>query len=217
MRNIYQVQMNEKVRQFVERIALLARREAVSIVQTPRGRGGTGAGSAPPFRGRGRPPGTGSPKRTSEYLEKLGERFLSFVKANPGLRIEQINKELGTQTKDLALPIRKLIARGHISIKGQKRSTTYFPGNRIEELIHPLDRGSARHEQRVSDRHARIPGRGDDTEELRLEAGSCSGQAQATTAAEDPPNPASVLPGERPHSGPVLFRSHQIAAAGGDQ
>ena len=58
----------------------------------------------------------------------LSEKFASYVKANPGLRIEQINKELGTTTKDLALPIRKLIADGYLKAKGKKRSTTYFPG-----------------------------------------------------------------------------------------
>jgi hypothetical protein len=42
-------------------------------------------------------------------------QFAAFVKAHPGLRIEQINKELGTTTKDMALPIRKLIAEGMIS------------------------------------------------------------------------------------------------------
>jgi predicted transcriptional regulator len=52
------------------------------------------------------------------------------VKNNPGLRIEQINKQLGTTTKDLALPIRKLISDGVVSAKGQKRSTTYFPGRK---------------------------------------------------------------------------------------
>jgi predicted transcriptional regulator len=59
-------------------------------------------------------------------LDKLQDKFFSFVKDNPGLRIEQINKQLGTSTKDLALPIRKLIAEGEIKAKGEKRSTTYF-------------------------------------------------------------------------------------------
>ena len=54
------------------------------------------------------------------------ERLLTFVSKHPGLRIEQINKQLGTTTKDLALPIRKLIADGAIKTKGEKRSTTYF-------------------------------------------------------------------------------------------
>ena len=47
---------------------------------------------------------------------------------HPGLRIEQINKELGTQTRDLALPLRKLISEGAVRTEGEKRSTQYFPG-----------------------------------------------------------------------------------------
>ncbi len=78
----------------------------------------------------GRPRGGRGAKRTSADLEALSERFAAFVKANPGMRIEQINKQLGTTTKDLALPIRKLISEGQISAKGQKRSTTYFAGKK---------------------------------------------------------------------------------------
>jgi hypothetical protein len=48
------------------------------------------------------------------------------------MRIEQINKQLGTTTKDLALPIRKLISEGAITTKGQKRSTTYFAGKKAK-------------------------------------------------------------------------------------
>ena len=65
-------------------------------------------------------------KRTPESLEKLAEQFVAFVGKHPGLRIEQINKQLGTTTKDLALPIRKLVADRRLKVKGQKRSTTYF-------------------------------------------------------------------------------------------
>lgn len=49
-----------------------------------------------------------------------------FVAKNPGLRIEQINKQLGTTTKELALPIRKLVASGAVKTKGKRRSTSYF-------------------------------------------------------------------------------------------
>jgi hypothetical protein len=80
----------------------------------------------------GRPRGGRGAKRTAADLEALSEKFAAFVKANPGLRIEQINKELGTMTKDLALPIRKLLANKEISAKGQKRSTTYFPGKKAK-------------------------------------------------------------------------------------
>ncbi|MBA3392751.1 MAG: hypothetical protein H0T89_08910 [Deltaproteobacteria bacterium] len=74
-------------------------------------------------RGRGR-----GAKRTAAELDQLADGFVEFVKANPGLRIEQINKQLGTSTKDLALPIRKLLADGVIKAKGKKRSTAYFAG-----------------------------------------------------------------------------------------
>lgn len=65
-------------------------------------------------------------KRTSDDLDQISEKFVAFVAKNPGLRIEQINKQLGTTTKELALPIRKMLAEKKIKAKGKKRSTTYF-------------------------------------------------------------------------------------------
>jgi len=47
----------------------------------------------------GRPRGGGGAKRTQEDLEALSSQLAAFVKAKPSLRIEQINKELGTSTK----------------------------------------------------------------------------------------------------------------------
>ena len=69
-------------------------------------------------------------KREPHDLEALAAKFVGFVAKHPDLRIEQINKQLGTTTKDLQLPIRKLIAEGQIKAKGAKRSTTYVVGKR---------------------------------------------------------------------------------------
>jgi predicted transcriptional regulator len=55
-------------------------------------------------------------------------KVLGFIKSHPGLRIEEINRELGTTTKDLALPMRKLIAGKAIKTEGQRRATKYFAG-----------------------------------------------------------------------------------------
>jgi hypothetical protein len=137
----FQNEMNHAVQGFVTQITELARRAAIDTLESafgargPRISNGNGAVvAAPAAAGRiGRPRGGRGAKRTAADLEVLSERFASFVKANPGMRIEQINKELGTTTKDLALPIRKLIAERMISAKGQKRSTTYFAGKKASK------------------------------------------------------------------------------------
>ena len=144
----FQNDMNHAVQGFVAQITELARRAALDTLEsafgggTASGRGGNRDGGSPAavapatvVVGRaGRPRGGRGAKRTAEDLEALSEKFASFVKANPGLRIEQINKELGTTTKDLALPIRKLIAEKVISSKGNKRSTMYFPGKKAGKI-----------------------------------------------------------------------------------
>ena len=123
-----QTEMNRVVQGFVAQITELARRAAVDTLQAALGgkMRGRGAGAAAAV---GRPRGRGA-KRTADELDQLAVAFVEFVRTNPGLRIEQINKQLGSSTKDLALPIRKLIADGTISTKGKKRSTTYFAGKR---------------------------------------------------------------------------------------
>ena len=114
---------------FVAQVTELARRAAMETLENALGRGGKGGAGVAVRRGRAARGGRGA-KRTSDELEKLQHDFLAFVHKNPGLRIEQINKELGSSTKDLALPIRKLVADGSLKVKGKKRSTTYFPGSK---------------------------------------------------------------------------------------
>ena len=109
---------------FVAQVTELARRAAMNSLETAfGGRGGRATAGSLPRAGRGR-----GAKRTGAELEHLQEEFLAFVTKNPGMRIEQINKQLNTSTKDLQLPIRKLLADGYLKAKGKKRSTTYFPG-----------------------------------------------------------------------------------------
>lgn len=117
MSNSFQHQFNHVIDKFVADVSALARRAAIESLQVTLSRRiGGGAGTAVSHGKRG----------TSE-LEALAGRFVKFVADNPGQRIEQINKRLGTSTKDLALPIRKLIAEGAIKTKGKRRATVYFP------------------------------------------------------------------------------------------
>jgi hypothetical protein len=132
----FQHEMNRTVQEFVAQITELARRAAIDTLESAfGGKAGRGGGAAAVLASAGlvragRPRGGRGAKRSAADLDALSQRFASFVKSNPGLRIEQINKELGTTTKDLALPIRKLIAEGQVAAKGKKRSTTYFPGKK---------------------------------------------------------------------------------------
>lgn len=109
-----QVALQKLVNNFVNQLQSLWQQEAIAALTGKNGHNGLRIGN-----GRG-------VKRTADDLEQLADQFVEFIVKNPGLRIEQINKQLGTTTKDLQLPIRKLIAEKRIKAKGNKRATTYF-------------------------------------------------------------------------------------------
>jgi hypothetical protein len=66
-------------------------------------------------------------KRTPQHLAQITEQVYNYIKSNGGQGVEQIAKALATSTKELTLPIRKLLADKNIGSKGQKRATRYFP------------------------------------------------------------------------------------------
>ncbi len=125
-------QISKLVSEFVDNVTALARRAAVDTLTSSledrngRRRGGGGSLAVDVLKTERRGKGA---KRSSGQLDRLQSRVMEFVSANPGMRIEQINKELGTSTRDLQLPIRKLIASGALKSKGEKRATTYFAGS----------------------------------------------------------------------------------------
>jgi len=128
-----QHEIHAAARVFVAQIANLARRGAYerlvsALAGSAAGRAAGAARRIRSGRGPGRPPGPGAPKRTKEDLRQLETRFASCVQAHPGMRVEQINERLGTTTRELALPIRRLIADGQITAQGRNRATRYFPG-----------------------------------------------------------------------------------------
>jgi hypothetical protein len=66
-------------------------------------------------------------KRPPAELAKLTEKLGEHIKANPGLGMEAIGKDLSTPTSELTLPIKKLLAAKRIRFEGVKRATRYFP------------------------------------------------------------------------------------------
>ncbi len=111
----FQSDINSVIDEFVAKISSLARQAAINSLEQALG-------------GRSLRAGTGrrGHKRSRDALETLSESFVAFVARHPGLRIEQINAKLQTTTKELAGPVRKLVADGVLKTKGQKRSRTYF-------------------------------------------------------------------------------------------
>lgn len=64
-------------------------------------------------------------KRTPEQLEAMTKSLLKEIKRKGGRRIEEIGTALSIPTKELALPIKKLIADKKIKTTGQRRATRY--------------------------------------------------------------------------------------------
>lgn len=134
-------QIRARVEAFVDELSDLIRDSAMETVQKAltggdggarRGRRGAGAGAgrraaAPALGGGGGRSRAKGAKRSPDELEELTERLLGYVKGNPGQRIEQIAQGMGTSTKELNLPAKKLLAQKSLKTKGHKRATQYFP------------------------------------------------------------------------------------------
>ncbi len=67
-------------------------------------------------------------KRSPDALVALVEAVANEVKKTAGQNVTELANALSTTTKDLALPIRKLVAEGRLKTKGERRATRYFPG-----------------------------------------------------------------------------------------
>lgn len=133
-------QVRSRVESFVAELSDLIRHSAMETVQQAlaggegprRGRRGPAAGPAgarraaaagpkvPRLRAKGA-------KRSPDELEELTGQLLAYIKGNPGQRIEQIADGMGTSTKELNLPAKKLLGNKSIKTKGHKRATQYFP------------------------------------------------------------------------------------------
>lgn len=64
-------------------------------------------------------------KRDPKEIDAVTEKLLAYIRKHPGERIEPIGKALGVPTKDLLIPVRRLIAAKHVKTRGRVRATTY--------------------------------------------------------------------------------------------
>jgi hypothetical protein len=146
-------QIHSRIEAFVEELTALVRAAALEAVAGALSQGRSVAAPAPAVaaaRPRGRPrkskaPAAAAPaskaaprsrfavrnkgeKRPPALLAETVRRLGQYIAENPGQNIEQIGKALQTPTKDLSLPIKKLLREKKITSEGLKRATRYFPG-----------------------------------------------------------------------------------------
>jgi DNA-binding NtrC family response regulator len=128
-------QIRKSIDAFVEELNALVRQAAVDAVKDA-----LGADAAPARRSAGRTSIPGSPvaspprrprrgrrvKRSPRALARLQATLLDEIARNPGQRIEGIGRKLGVPTKDLNLPIKKLLTDNKIKKRGEKRATEYY-------------------------------------------------------------------------------------------
>jgi hypothetical protein len=102
--------------------------------EQPASEGGKGTKGARSRRGQG-PKGRaakgkagGRVRRSSDELETLRKRIIAEVGREPGIRVGALAEALGMSSKELALPVRKLVQEKLLRTKGEKRATEYFVG-----------------------------------------------------------------------------------------
>lgn len=66
-------------------------------------------------------------KRDPKALAALTEKLGQYIAKNPGLGVEKLAAGMGVPTKDLTLPLKKLLADKALKTTGQRRGTKYFP------------------------------------------------------------------------------------------
>ncbi len=123
----------QRVQVFVTEITELARQQALETLSSAlvaggrarAGRGRNGAVTAPRVTRRGRD--AAGNRRSPEEIDRAAQALLSEIQSNPGLRVEQIGRALGAATKDLSLPLKKLLSQRMVRSEGQRRATRYFP------------------------------------------------------------------------------------------
>jgi hypothetical protein len=120
------------IRSFLQGIRQLAREELAAEITRVAGGGssasakvsakpaGKASAAKPVARGKGQ-------KRSAAEIAAAVAAVHKVIKAQPGLRSEQIGKTVGLPKQEIADAIGRLLEEKSIKKKGVKRATKYFP------------------------------------------------------------------------------------------
>lgn len=145
----------QRVHAFVSEITELARKQALetlsaALVAGGRARAAQGRNGAATARVGRRGRDQAGNRRSPEEIDRAAQALLAEIQANPGLRVEQIGRALGAATKDLSLPLKKLLSQRMVRSEGQRRATRYFPSGGSARGGRGKGRGKGRGRKRAS-------------------------------------------------------------------
>ncbi len=85
------------------------------------------AKTAKPAPAKAKPASDKRNRRSANELVRVGDEVVKLLSTTKrSMRVEEINKQLGTNTRQLMRPIQKLISLGKIKKTGERRATLYF-------------------------------------------------------------------------------------------
>jgi len=123
-----QQELTIAVHRFIVAVVAVARRAAIASIESAMSVGAPTRSRAGTLKARAS--AARRPKRSQSDLKAQSDQLVSFIERNPGLHVGPINRAMGAETRELALPIRRLIAAGVLRAEGQKRSTKYYVVNK---------------------------------------------------------------------------------------
>lgn len=129
-----QREINDRIDAFVTDITDLAKKAAYETLSSALETGLTGmAGDGRRMPSKLTPASSTAPrrrkggKRSPDEIAETADALFEYIRVNPGQRMEAIAKAMGSSTKDLTLPIKKLLSTNKVIVEGQKRATSYYP------------------------------------------------------------------------------------------
>ena len=129
-------QIRDRITAFVDELAGLVRATAIeSVTEALEGDGAAPArrrGPRRPRKGTARKKTTGRPRgrrarRSSGDVDATAAKVASHVRSNPNQTVTEIGEALGLSSKDLRLPIQKLLEEKQVRTTGQRRGTRCHP------------------------------------------------------------------------------------------
>lgn len=132
-RSTLDAEIRSKIDTFLDELSSLVKQAALDSVHAALGDGEAPARRGPSMKVKlGRPAKSAMKggKRSTEQVGAMADKIAAFVRSNPGSRLEAIAAGLGTDSKELKLPVIKLLGSKTLTKKGQKRGTMYFAGGK---------------------------------------------------------------------------------------